>query len=67
MSYTLEKIRRLGSRHYFFLMLVKLQVKANKCDSREIIFCCIMISEMMSLRHLFLLHFLCLKNIELLV
>lgn len=37
----------------FFLMLAKLQAKANKCDSKEIIFCCIMISGIISLRHVF--------------
>lgn len=41
----------------FFLMLAKLQVNANKCYSKEILFCCIMLSEIISLRHAFL-HFL---------
>lgn len=37
----------------FLVLLAKLQAKANKCDSKQIIFCCIVISEIISLRHVF--------------
>lgn len=33
---------------FFFLMLAKLQAKANRNDSKEIIFCCITMSEIIS-------------------